>query len=104
MELGRIRGLLRGIDPIPIFFATLFRMLDLLTTRLCLILIPGTYEGMTLGNSLPLSLGFILMPMVAIQLFCSKWHLPHMGRAGSWLLVVVSLIPILNNLELLNHV
>ena len=104
MELGRIRGLFRGIDPIPIFFATLFRMLDLLTTRLCLILIPGTYEGMTLGNSLPLSLGFILMPMVAIQLFCYKWQINHMGQAGSWLLVIVSLIPILNNLELLNHV
>ena len=104
MQPGRIRDLLGGVDPVPIFFATLFRILDLLTTRLCLLLIPGTYEGMALGNSLPLSLGGILIPMVAIQLFCSRWRLTHMGKAGSWLLVVVSLIPILNNLEMLNRV
>jgi len=104
MKPGRIRDLLGGVDPVPIFFVTLYRLLDLLTTRLCLLLIPGTYEGMSLGNSLPLSLGSILIPMVAIQLFCHRWRLPHIGKAGSWLLVVVSLIPILNNLEVLNSV
>jgi hypothetical protein len=78
--------------------------LDLLTTRLCFILVPGTYEGIPLGNSLPLSLGFVLVPMLAIQLACGYWGLRRIGKLGSWILVLVSLIPILNNLEVLNRV
>lgn len=101
MKTATIKTLLTGLDPVPIFLATIARILDLLTTRVILKLVPETYEAMPLGNNIILSLGFILIPMITIQLTCQYWKLTDIGKAGSWILVIVSTIPVINNLQIL---
>lgn len=104
MGLASVRGGLMGIDPVPLFFAVIFRILDVFSTRLALILVPGSFEVMPLGNSLLLSLGLLVIPMIIVQIACESWNLPLYGKAGSWVLVLVSVIPVFNNLEVLMSV
>ena len=104
MKSTSLSGRLQWLDPTPLFFAITFRLLDVFTTRVVLMLVPGTYEAMVLGNNLFLSVGGISLFMIVIQFITFKWNLASYGKAGSWLLVLVAIPPILNNLELLKSV
>ncbi len=94
--------ILDWLTPAPLFLGILTRIFDILTTRLCLIYISNAYEGMYLGNNITISLGFLILPMLGIQLYCHSNDINHIGKAGSWLLVMVSVIPIINNLIILS--
>ena len=88
---------MNGIKPVPLFLIILVRILDILTTRIAL-MNPLNYEGMFLGNNLLLALLIPLIPMVVFQLYCGWKNLDRVNTGGTWLVILICLLPVLNNL------
>jgi len=101
MEIAQVRGILSKVDPTPLFFLLVFRVIDLLSTRVALLIIPGTYEGMILGNNLVLSLGFVILPFIIQLLGIWKREAYRIAIIGNWVIVIFSIFPIINNLIVL---
>lgn len=88
---------MKGLKPIPLFLLLLVRILDIFTTRIAL-MNPLNYEGMFLGNNLWLALLFPLFPMLVFQWHCGRENLNDVNAGGTWGILLICLIPVLNNL------
>jgi len=104
MKATDLSGHLRWLDPVPIFFALIGKILDLFTTFVAL-KNPLNYEANPLGIHIIPYIILILVVAIIPQLAGLKWqNLRSLGLMGSYMVAISTFIPVVNNLVVLQGV